>query len=276
MIKPLSRRQMLGVIGMGSLIFGGGVAEGFVREIVHLSVENVKIKIPNFEGSCRIAQISDLHYGSIGHTPCKSLATRINSLNADALAITGDTLTSFKGRDKLSYLIRKCRLPCYCVPGNWEHYIEWTKAEQKQFYNQIDVEFLPNQSTVANLGSGINIIGVDDPFTGFDDLETALKDCKAGIPKILLGHAPLIANQASFYKVDLTLCGHTHGGQVRLPFMGALLTPPGSDGFEMGLYEVDQMKLYVNRGIGTCIMPVRFLCPPEITLLTLYGEDTKT
>lgn len=266
---------MLGMIGVGSLLTGGAVAEGFVREIASVSVEKVKIQIPNFKGSFHVAHISDIHYGSIGHTPCESLAEKIVSLNTDALVITGDTLSSMKGLEKLSYLIEQCALPCFCVPGNWEHYIEWTADDQKRFYNKIGVEFLLNRNTFAGFGTGINIVGVDDPFTGFDDLEKAMKGCRPHKPVLLLGHAPLIANHASFRNVDITLSGHTHGGQVRLPLMGALLTPPGSDGFEMGLYRVNRMKLYVNRGIGTCILPLRFLCPPEITLFTICGDDKK-
>lgn len=247
-------------------------AEAFGREILSPSVERVSISLPKMRGSFRLVQISDLHYRG-GYTPCESLAGKIEALNPDAVCITGDVLSDRSSLDQLTRLLESLSAPVYVVPGNWEHYLQWNTSSQEAFYKKTGAEFLLNRTTRCALGGGVNIAGIDDPFTGRDDLDKALKGTDPSRPTILLSHAPLIAPQAARRAIDLTLCGHTHGGQIRLPFFGAVLIPPGSNGFQMGMYDVEGMKLYVNRGIGTCLVPMRFLCPPEITLFRIAGKE---
>lgn len=261
-----SRRRFLVLGGLSVAGLAAMGWEGLVREIIHLSIEKIKIPLSGLVESFSLAHISDLHYGD-GHTPCDSLASSIKALKPDAVVITGDVIGSARGREKARRLISLMGLPCFVVSGNWESYLKWTPEEQERFYKSAGAELLCNATTFLPWGGGVNLIGVDDPFSGLDDLERASAGTTSGKPSVLLAHAPLIASRASFRKIDATLCGHTHGGQIRLPFFGAVVVPPGSDGFEMGLYDVNGMKLYVNRGIGTCIMPVRFMCPAELALI---------
>jgi predicted MPP superfamily phosphohydrolase len=86
---------------------------------------------------------------------------------------------------------------------------------------------------------------------------------------ILLAHEPDMADQVKDGPVDLQLSGHSHGGQIRLPFVGPLLTPPLSQKYPVGLYKVGPITLYTNRGLGTTILPLRFLCRPELTILEI-------
>src|SRR5690606_37031053 len=90
---------------------------------------------------------------------------------------------------------------------------------------------------------------------------------------LLLSHQPDLADRTATHRVDLQLSGHSHGGQVRLPVIGEVLTPPGGRKYVQGLYELPGRKVpsyvYTNRGIGTTHIPVRFLCRPELTLITL-------
>ncbi|MHA1568620.1 MAG: metallophosphoesterase, partial [Alphaproteobacteria bacterium] len=113
------------------------------------------------------------------------------------------------------------------------------------------------------------LAGIDDAFYGVAKPADAFREQPENTCTIVLSHAPCVVNRLDAYRADLVLAGHTHGGQVRLPYLGALRTPPGSGKYECGLYQLEAMKLYVNRGIGTSILPVRFLCPPEITHFTL-------
>jgi predicted MPP superfamily phosphohydrolase len=86
---------------------------------------------------------------------------------------------------------------------------------------------------------------------------------------ILLAHEPDIAPEAAKHNVDLMLSGHTHGGQVRIPFLPPVMLPPMGKDYVEGHFQVGPMQLYVNRGIGAVQLPFRFNCPPEITVITL-------
>ncbi len=261
---------MLWFGGAGSVIAATFAAESMVREIFFISIEKITLPIKGVTEPFTAALISDLHYGGY-YSPCGSLAKKIKSLNPDFVAIAGDTLSSLKGMDRFTEFLKGLTMPAFVVPGNWESFLNWADNEQKKFYNSFGVEYLLNKNTFLNLGGGVNLCGVDDPFTGRDDLSKSLKGVNEKRPSILMAHAPLVANEAAFYNVDATLAGHTHGGQIRIPFKGPLFLPPGCGGYDMGLYNAGGMPLYVTRGIGTCIVPVRLLCPPEITLITFTG-----
>ena len=268
--KPrLSRRQMLRSVwfaAAGAAIFG----ESFVREIHQITLEKVDVVLPGFESEFTLALISDLHYTG-SRVPCESLAKKINAQKPDAVAIVGDLVSNFDGRQQVKTLLELLAAPTFVVPGNWEHFLGWRGDELRKFYDKQGAQLLDNRRTLLPVGGGLQIAGVDDPYIGNDDLETALKHHDKKKPTVLLAHSPLIARRAAALGVDLILSGHTHGGQLRLPFWGALYLPPGSAGYQMGMYEVGGKKLYITRGIGTCMLPARLFCTPEITLLRIVG-----
>jgi predicted MPP superfamily phosphohydrolase len=115
----------------------------------------------------------------------------------------------------------------------------------------------------------LTLVGLDDVWERKHDLRAAL----AGVPddecKLLLVHEPDYADEAAHYPVDLQLSGHSHGGQINLPGYGRPVLPYLGQKYPAGLYQVGLMALYTNRGIGVISPPVRFNCPPEVTLLTL-------
>jgi len=92
-------------------------------------------------------------------------------------------------------------------------------------------------------------------------------------PVILLGHEPDYADIVARHAVDLMLSGHTHGGQIRIPFMRPHFLPQLGEKYVEGLFSIGPMQLYVNRGIGTVALPFRFNCPPEVTLITLKNRN---
>ena len=252
-------------------MFAGLAGEGFALERFRISVEKITVPLAGLRGEFKLAMISDLHYG--GHrAPLTILAETMQTLHPDAVAIVGDLLSDLSGLDQVESLLKAMNLPCFVVPGNWEHYLDWPGWEQQDFYRRLGAEYLLNSHSAELSDSGIQLAGIDDPFVGLDDLESAIKGFNPNRPLVLLSHSPRIAKRAAKAGVDITLCGHTHGGQIRIPGIGALIVPPGSDGYEMGMYSVGKMPLYVNRGIGTCMVPARFLCPPEITLFSFVPE----
>lgn len=115
------------------------------------------------------------------------------------------------------------------------------------------------------------IAGIDDALLGKPDLPRAISGIAEDTCTILLAHEPDIADEAARYPIDLQLSGHSHGGQIRLPFIGEVLTPRLGSKYPDGLQRVknSNLQVYTNRGLGTTILPIRFLCRPELTVLTL-------
>ncbi|MCS6884626.1 MAG: hypothetical protein NZ558_04290, partial [Blastocatellia bacterium] len=128
-------------------------------------------------------------------------------------------------------------------------------------------------------GAAIYLIGVDDPHLWMDDLKKALRGVPADACKILLAHSADIWEEAVRSGVDLILSGHTHGGQVRLPLLGALIanTRKIPRAYAAGLFDLtDHTQLFVNRGLGHSTLPLRFLCRPQVAIVTLRKEKPGT
>ncbi len=155
----------------------------------------------------------------------------------------------------------------YVVLGNHDIWSGLAPGQLKGFFQTGDnVYVLGNESIYHD---GFWIVGVNDPYTYLDNLDKALEDVDSN-PRLLLAHSPQIIGEA-VDKVDLVLSGHTHGGQVRIPFIGPLWLPlpPKYWGYDYGLFQVSETKMFVTRGVGTTFLPLRFNCPPEIVVLSL-------
>jgi predicted MPP superfamily phosphohydrolase len=132
------------------------------------------------------------------------------------------------------------------------------------------VRLLINEN--ARLEDGVWIVGVDDPATANDDLPGAVNAVPTAATRLLLAHSPDIVPELKIARFDLVLCGHTHGGQVDLPFLnGAWLKDGPTRDYVHGFYSANGSRMYVNRGIGTTTLPVRVACRPELTVFTLHA-----
>ena len=118
-------------------------------------------------------------------------------------------------------------------------------------------------------GKRLWISGVDDVLQGRPDLELALSGIPQDEPVILLAHEPDWADHVANYPVDLQLSGHSHGGQIRFPLIGAPFLPALAEKYPWGLRRIGKLSLYTNVGIGTVRIPARLGCPPEVSLITL-------
>ena len=131
-------------------------------------------------------------------------------------------------------------------------------------------QYLP----IERAGQRIWLCGINDPNTSVPDLDWAIPGYPDG-PVLLMSHGPDYADQLLAHPrgqlVDLMIAGHSHGGQVRLPLVGALCLPTGGEKYVEGLFRLGRIQLYVNRGIGAVGVPFRLNCPPEITLFTLQA-----
>jgi predicted MPP superfamily phosphohydrolase len=239
---------------------------------------------PVFDG-LRIAQISDIHIDAFTEPFfLRHVVQRTNLLRPDALFLTGDFVTDGLGsRHFAARAAWQCaailkQLECrqlYAVLGNHDVMIGAKKVTEALTANGITVlrnAYLP----LERPGGRIWLAGLDDPLEGRPKPDLAIPASirnQPNEPIILMCHAPDYADhllqQHAGQAVGLMISGHTHGGQVRLPLLGALSLPPLGRKYVEGLFQLGGLQLYVNRGIGTVDLPFRLNCPPEVTLFTL-------
>jgi predicted MPP superfamily phosphohydrolase len=225
-----------------------------------------------FEGF-RIAQISDLHCGPFASGPRVSgWIAAVNRLEPDLIAVTGDLIASGAAFvPVVASALGQLRAPhgVFASMGNHDYFTE--PEALAQAIEAAGLTLLRNRGIEVGRGDArIFVAGVDDTWTRRNDLERTLAERPAGMPTVLLAHDPALFPDAAARGVDLTLSGHTHGGQLGLPFfsrkvnLARLMTR-----FTSGFYQLGSASLYVNRGLGTTGPPVRLGVSPEIGVLTL-------
>jgi len=223
----------------------------------------------------RVVQISDLHIQRYGRLE-KSVVERVHQLAPDVIVLTGDIVDRVDTLPALEMFLNELRsTPKLAVLGNWEHWSKVDLSELSRIYaSSADSRILINETIKLRI-RGRNIF-----ITGLDDFTAGQPNAKA-IPlptdsdtdtQMVLQHSPGIFSEGRksllAYRADLCLSGHTHGGQVT--FFGKILwTPPSSGLFNHGWYQTETCPLYVSRGIGTSIVPIRFGARPEIALFEI-------
>lgn len=233
----------------------------------------------------RIAQLSDIHMDEYTEPYfLRHVVDRINGLQPDIVLLTGDYVSdglasqgftigaAWQCANILTAL--QCR-QVFAVLGNHDVLVDREAVTTALKDNGIVV--LTNACLPLERGGGrIWLAGLDDPVEGEPDMERAIPASIRGLPHepvILMCHAPDYADDLLEHPagkaISLMLSGHTHGGQVRLPLVGAMQLPEMGRKYIEGWFELGGLQLYVNRGIGTVGLPFRFDCPPEITLFTL-------
>lgn len=239
--------------------------EPFRVEVVHTSVQG------NVATPLKIAQLSDLHTHGVGARERRVLDI-LDDEKPDVVVVTGDSLGGYGGTYAMvQEVFQQLHAPLgvWVVRGNYEN---WRQMQHEHsFYANAGVHLLLNSGTL--LRNDVWLAGVDDPYTGKPSIEGALTGAPPGVYEILLFHSPAYFDRVAGH-VDLCLAGHTHGGQVRPPFLPPLWLPKGCWPYVAGWYEAKgtKSKMYVNRGIGTSLMPIRFNSRPEVTILKVEPE----
>ncbi|HET6178063.1 MAG TPA: metallophosphoesterase [Candidatus Sulfotelmatobacter sp.] len=237
-----------------------------------------------------IALLSDFHYDRhCSVHPLRAAIPMVNGLHPDLIALTGDFVSYplfspnyVKGAlaaEPCAELLRQMQAPygSWAVMGNHDFFtdpVHVTAALQAQ-----GIQILKNESVPIELkGTRFWLAGVGDVIGGAANLDASLQHAQAEEATILLAHEPdyadRVARQVAAKSVDLQLSGHSHGGQVRLPLMRPLYLPELAKKYISGLYKIGPLTLYTNSGLGTVGVPVRWNCPPEITLLTLRSSGS--
>ncbi len=273
LIESLSRRKFL----FGSLAFSGAVfADAWLRQPTDLEVSQTRLpisKIPSGK-ELRVVHLSDLHLHRYDRY-FRQVAAATSTLNPDLILLTGDYVEEARNLSGVLDFLAQLKAPAgvFAVQGNWEY---WALIEGKNLRDKFrskGVELLINQrADIDYKGVAISILGIDfpSPSGSVQQLNDAAEKSRVNIA---LSHVPAFQHEIMDDTSDLILCGHTHGGQVRLPMLKPFHLPRHSGRFVDGLYRVGKKDtpLYVTRGIGTSIMPLRFFCPPEINLIRLVG-----
>lgn len=234
-------------------------------------------RLPQEFDGLKVVQISDIHFGHyFDSAQLKELVHIVNSIQPDVICFTGDLIDEdTNGLSSSTSILSelKANHGKFAVLGNhdyWGNSVEVTEILQLAGF-----QVLTNRSgQIINKGAKIRVAGVDDASNGNPDIEKALENVQEEEFILLLSHVPDYADISRNYPIDLQLSGHSHGGQVRIPYLGHIVTPHGAKKYVSGLYQVPDSNLmvYVNRGIGTTIFPIRFSCRPEITVFTLKHE----
>ena len=281
-VPPISRRRFL-TMGLGSCaglaLYSGEIERHWVE------VTSLEVGVPSlpaaFDG-ISFVQLSDIHLDEFTEPfLLRHSIEQINRIQPDAVLLTGDFVSyeitprkfSVKSAWQCAEILSELKCPeVYAVLGNHDLWLSGTEVTRALVAHGITVlknEYVP----LERKGSRIWLAGLDDPVCGEPDPDKAIPVSIRNQPVVLMCHAPdyaddLVARGVG-KSVSLMLSGHTHGGQVRVPMVGALQLPIGGRKYIEGLFRLGSMKLYVNRGIGTVGVPFRFACPPEITKITL-------
>jgi hypothetical protein len=282
----ISRRRFLKasayLTATGCLTAAGGIGSyeyGVHLEAQWLAVEQVPVPLKNLNSALeglKIVQLSDLHlhpYTQIEFIQ-KAVQTA-NLLQPDLVVLTGDyVLASAESIFELAPALAtlNARYGVFTILGNHDL---WTNAGVVR--TGLEASGLPvlhNEGVTLDIGGAqLYLAGVDDGWSGRPDLNAALDNRPTDVPTILLAHEPDLANTFSLDgRVSLQLSGHSHGGQVRIPGLGAPILPYLGQKYDQGLQRANDMWVYTNRGIGVIGPPVRFNCRPEVTEITLVGK----
>jgi hypothetical protein len=264
-----------------------GVIDGAIRTTTNHKVTPIDIHLAKLSqklNGFRIVQISDLHAGSIlSNKSIIELSFIIDSLKPDIITITGDFVNfSPDELDRILPLLRNFRTQhgVYACLGNHDRYM--TMAEHETLVNKIrdcGIDLLINQNkSIEIAGEKIQIAGIDNSSYGtqYGDINKTVSGLQEYLPTVLLCHDPNqwddIREKCRF--IDLTLSGHTHGGQIALNiFNNDYSVAKVLYKYNSGLYKSDEQYLYINRGIGTIGPPLRIGIEPEITLITLHSIE---
>lgn len=280
---PLTRRRFLktSLVSLAGTALAGLGSYAYARDIEPSWVEVVPVtlRLPRlssaFDGY-RVVHISDIHLGT-GVMTAERLAFIVDMVNAqqpDLVAITGDFVTHPPIDPLIPGLVVTLmqltpRDAAAAVLGNHDH---WTAPDEiRQMLRDTGVVDLSNSvHTIRRGAAALHIAGVDDWWERQDRLDLVLAQLPEDGAAVLLAHEPDYADiSAASGRFDLQLSGHSHGGQVIVPFVGPIVLPRYGRKYPLGLYSVGSMWQYTNRGIGTVKPSVRFNCRPEITVFTL-------
>lgn len=247
------------------------------HQVRYTKVNYISLNTKKIDSTIKILQLTDYHDKYYLNRKNK-LINMIKELNPDIIVITGDLIDSDTEKLDNTFLfiekLLKINPNLYFVSGNHE----WRNDNHESLINGLkerNLIILNNTNKVYQKNDlKINLCGIDDPYSNHDDINKAQDNLNFNLYTILLSHSPNIIFKEGTDNIDLILSGHTHGGQIRIPGIGAILAP-GQELFpkyDKGLFQVsEKTKIYIDSGLGTSVLPVRLLNRSQMTLITING-----
>ncbi|MDE3058607.1 MAG: metallophosphoesterase [Bacteroidota bacterium] len=275
-----SRRAFLrtGIVGISAYSFAGAARGIFERNQYEIIERKIRIKnLPEEFKGFTIGLMSDVHSSAfMTKSEMDEYVAALNALKTDLVVVPGDFVNSMTEEVyPFAEAFASLHAPhgVYGCLGNHDYYADVDVVAK--VVDDCGVKLLRNDAVKIQKGNSFfNLIGVDDIRHRIDPntyIESALSSAHNDQPKILLCHRPYFLETIDNYNIDLTLAGHTHGGQIVLAHVGDIYLTPAAlvSKYICGLYRVNGSQMYVTRGIGTVGVPLRINCPPEITKITL-------
>lgn len=278
----ISRRRVLQ--GLAAIGLAGAVTGLYSIGVEPFWPEFHEFEIPvprmpkAFDGY-RITQLTDLHAGDA--TPIAYLNRVIDRVNAgkpDLVVFTGDLTThEMLWVDPACEVLSRLEAPLIASLGNHDYDTDCacigigTRMAEliEARLSAMGARLLRNASTpIAHRGEKLYIVGLDDMMTGWLDVDRAQRDVPAGATRVLLSHNPDAVPEIDRAEMGLVLAGHTHGGQVRIPGLGAPVLPIHLRQYDAGWFKLKHTQLYVSRGVG-CLRRIRLFCRPEVPTFVL-------
>ncbi|MEO8285532.1 MAG: metallophosphoesterase [Chloroflexota bacterium] len=280
--RELFKATLLGIAGM-SMSGSGLLAYATLVEPQWVEVKHVRLSLPrlhpHFDGY-RIVQISDLHTGKWMPTEMlEDVVRRVNAQAPDLVVMTGDFVTYTYHEAPLDIVPSMSKLRAkdgvMAILGNHDYWGNHGDDLIRAVIRDSGMIDLNNSThTLERDGKPLHFAGVDSARERMARIDVVLKQLPEDGAAILLAHEPDFADvSAPTGRFDLQLSGHSHGGQVVIPFVGPPHLPPLGKKYHTGRYQVGSMIQYTNRGLGVVSIPVRFCCRPEITVITLNSAQ---
>ena len=255
-------------------------AVGAHNDVYDIEITRHEVAIANLPASFdgyRIAFLTDTHVASfMRRNFYGEVVKQVNAFEPDVVLLGGDFVTWERHIPLMAEMLLtdlSARDGVYAVLGNHDYWAN-PKAVMEAMTAR-GVQFIVNRSVDLRRGEDkISLLGIDEVYRGEPDLDAAFANVDRNLPCLGLSHHPDIVDTLEGRKLDLLVCGHTHGGQIRFPFLGSVVVPSKHESrYASGFRRVGDVLMYVSRGIGA-IPPLRILCRPEVATFTLRNDQT--
>jgi uncharacterized protein len=251
----------------------GSLLERLRSERTWFGTSSHAVPVAGLPGPIDLLHLTDVHLKGVEAWQ-EPLCSALRAERPDLVLLTGDIVTrgwTTEAVQRFLAALPDAPLGRYAIMGNWEYWADALPDSWRLLLGQHGVELLVDEW--RDLGPLV-LAGTDDQLAGSPDPVALRHALPCGRPTVVMTHSPALFPELVAPDVALVLAGHSHAGQVRLPGLGAAWVPMGTGPFVAGWYQQEDTWLYVSRGLGCSIAPVRLYCPPELVRIRLEPATT--